>query len=109
MTQPNVRIAKLNGNRYEISVESEYGILICFVRAKLYGDKAPIDVAKREAETTQLALTRAKALAEALNHAQTKSESILPAMRKKGGHHEAQPDTHENFDCGPGNRGRGLA
>ena len=41
MTQPNVRIAKLNGNRYEISVESEYGILKCFVRAKLYGEKAP--------------------------------------------------------------------
>jgi hypothetical protein len=66
MTQPNVKIAKLNGNRYEISVESEYGILKCFVRAKLYGDKALIDVAKREAETTRLALTRARALAEAL-------------------------------------------
>jgi hypothetical protein len=76
MTQSNVRIAKLNANRYEISVESEYGILKCFVRAKLYGDKAPVDVAKREAETTQLALTRARALAEALNHAQTKSASI---------------------------------
>jgi len=76
MTQPSVKIAKLNSNRYEISVESEYGILKCFVRAKLYGDKALIDVAKREAETTQLALTRARALAEALNHEQTKSASI---------------------------------
>ena len=76
MTQPSVKIAKLNSNRYEISVESEYGILKCFVRAKLYGDNAPVGMAKREAETTQLALTRARALAEALNHAQTKSTSI---------------------------------
>ena len=83
MTQPSVKIAKLDGNRYEISVESEYGILKCFVRAKLYGDKAPVDVAKREAETTQLALTRAKALAEALNHAQTKSESISARNAEK--------------------------
>ena len=69
MTQPSLKIAKLNGNRYEISVDSEYGILKCFVRAKLYGDKARVDVATREAETTQIALTRARALAEALNHA----------------------------------------
>ena len=60
MTQPSLKIAKLNGNRYEISVDSEYGILTCFVRAKL---------AMRGAETTQLALTRARALAEALSHA----------------------------------------
>jgi hypothetical protein len=83
MTQPTVKIAKLNGNRYEISVESEYGILKCFVRAKLYGDKAPVDVAKREAETTQLALTRARALAEALNRAQTKSASISASNSEK--------------------------
>ena len=76
MTQPIVKIAKLNNNRYEISVENEHGILKCFVRAKLYGDKGRVDVATREAETTQLALTRARALAEALNHAQTKSTSI---------------------------------
>jgi hypothetical protein len=69
MTQPTVKIAKLNNNRYEISVESQYGILKCFVRAKLYGDKARVDMAMREAETTQLALTRARALAEALKHA----------------------------------------
>jgi hypothetical protein len=69
MTQPNVRIAKLNGNRYEISVESEYGILKCFVRAKLYGDNARVNMATREAETIQLALTRARALAEALSRA----------------------------------------
>jgi hypothetical protein len=69
MTQPTVKIAKLNNNRYEISVESQYGILKCFVRAKLYGDKARVDMAKREADTTQLALTRARALAEALKHA----------------------------------------
>jgi hypothetical protein len=69
MTQPTVRIAKLNNNRYEISVESEHGILKCFVRAKLYGDKALVDVTAREAETRQLALTRARALAEALHHA----------------------------------------
>jgi hypothetical protein len=69
MTKPTVKIAKLNNNRYEISVESEYGILKCFVRAKLYGDKARGDVAAREAQATQLALSRAKALAEALNHA----------------------------------------
>jgi hypothetical protein len=69
MTQPSLKIAKLNGNRYEISVESEYGILKCFVRAKLYGDKARIDVATREAETTQIALRRARALAKALSHA----------------------------------------
>jgi hypothetical protein len=74
MTQPNVKIAKLDCNRYEISVESEHGILKCFVRAKLYGDKVPADAATREAETTQLALTRARALAEAL--AQTKSAFI---------------------------------
>jgi len=67
MTQPIVKIAKLNNNRYEISVENEHGILKCFVRAKLYGDKGRVDVATREAETTQLALTRARALAEALN------------------------------------------
>jgi hypothetical protein len=73
MTQPTVKIAKLNNNRYEISVESQYGILKCFVRAKLYGDKARVDVATREAQTTHLALTRARALAEALNRAQTKS------------------------------------
>jgi hypothetical protein len=84
MTQSNVRIAKLNANRYEISVESEYGILKCFVRAKLYGDKAPVDVAKREAETTQLALTRARALAEALSHKQTKSTSISDRNSEKG-------------------------
>ena len=69
MTQPSVKIAKLNGNRYEISVETEYGILKCFVRATLYSDKALIDVATREEETTQLALTRARALAEALSKA----------------------------------------
>jgi hypothetical protein len=69
MTKPTVKIATLNNNRYEISVESEYGILKCFVRAKLYGDKARGDVAAREAQATQLALSRAKALAEALNHA----------------------------------------
>ena len=69
MIQPMVKIAKLNNNRFEISVESEYGILKCFVRAKLYGDKARVDVATREAETAKLALTRARALAEALNHA----------------------------------------
>ena len=69
MTQPSLKIAKLNGNRYEISVESEYGILKCFVRATLYSDKALIDVATREEETTQLALTRARALAEALSKA----------------------------------------
>ena len=69
MTQPSLKIAKLNGNRYEISVDSEYGILKCFVRAKLYGDKARVDVATREVETTQIALTRARALAEALSHA----------------------------------------
>jgi hypothetical protein len=99
MTEPNVKIAKLNGNRYEISVESEYGILKCFVRAKLYGDKAPVDVAKREAETTQLALTRARALAEALNHAQTKSASTSARKSERSRHHEAQPDAHENFDA----------
>jgi hypothetical protein len=69
MTQPTVKIAKLNNNRYELSVESEHGILKCFVRAKLYGDKALADVPTREAATTQLALTRAKALAKGLNHA----------------------------------------
>ena len=69
MTQPSLKIAKLNGNRYEISVESEYGILKCFVRAKLYGDKALVDVATGEEETTQLALTRARALAQVLSHA----------------------------------------
>ena len=69
MTQPSLKIAKLNGNRYEISVDSEYGILKCFVRAKLHGDKARVDVATREVETTQIALTRARALAEALSHA----------------------------------------
>ena len=69
MTQPSLKIAKVNGNRYEISVESEYGILKCFVRAKLYGDKARVDVATREAEITHIALTRARALAEALSHA----------------------------------------
>ena len=52
MTQPIVKIAKLNNDRYEISVQSEYGILKCFVRAKLYGDKARVDVATREAKTT---------------------------------------------------------
>ena len=83
MTQPSVKMAKLNGNRYEISVEGEYGILKCFVRAKLYGDKVPVDVAKREAETTQLALTRARALAEALSHAQTKSASISDRNSEK--------------------------
>jgi hypothetical protein len=67
MARPTVKIAKLNNNRYEISVENEYGILKCFVRAKLYGDKARVDVAAREAQATQLALARAKALAEALN------------------------------------------
>jgi len=35
----------------------------------LYSDKALIDVATREEETTQLALTRARALAEALSKA----------------------------------------
>ena len=69
MTQPSLKIAKLNGNRYEISVESEYGILKCFVRAKLYGDKAGVDLATKEAETTQLALISARTLAEALSHA----------------------------------------
>jgi hypothetical protein len=82
MTQPTVKIAKLNNNRYEISVESEYGILKCFVRAKLYGDRARVDMAMREAETTQLALTRAKALAEALNHAQAKSASASISERR---------------------------
>jgi hypothetical protein len=79
-----VKIAKLNNNRYEISVESEYGILKCFVRAKLYGDKALVDVVTREEETTQLALTRARALAEALNHVQIKSASIS-ARNSEGG------------------------
>ena len=83
MTQPSVKKAELNGNRYEISVESEYGILKCFVRAKLYGDKALIDMATREEETTQLALTRARALAEALSHEQTKSASISDRNAEK--------------------------
>jgi hypothetical protein len=83
MTQPSVKIAKLNSNRYEISVESEYGILKCFVRAKLYGDKALIDAATRDEKTTQLALTRARALADALNHAQTKSASISARNSEK--------------------------
>jgi hypothetical protein len=39
MSESAVKIAKLNNNRYEISVESEHGILKCFVRAKLYADK----------------------------------------------------------------------
>ena len=69
MTQAIVNIAKLNNNRFEISVENEYGILKCFVRAELYGNKARVDVATREAETAKLALTRARALAEALNYA----------------------------------------
>jgi hypothetical protein len=79
-----MKIAKLNGNRYEISVEGEYGILKCFVRAKLYGDKALVDMATREEETTQLALTRARALAEALNHEQTKSASISARNSERG-------------------------
>jgi hypothetical protein len=82
MTEPNVKIAKLNGNRYEISVESEYGILKCFVRAKLYGDKAQADAATREAETTQLALTRARTLAEALSQLKTESPSISNRNKK---------------------------
>jgi hypothetical protein len=36
MTQQIVKIAKLNSNRYEISVENKHGIPKCFVRAKLY-------------------------------------------------------------------------
>jgi hypothetical protein len=76
MTQPTVKIAKLNNNRYEISVEGQYGILKCFVRAKLYGDKARVDPAMKEAETAKLALNRARALAEALNHSQNKSASV---------------------------------
>ena len=63
MTQPTVRIAKLNNDRYE------HGILRCFVRAKLYGDNALVDVTAREAETRQLSFDKARTLAEALHHA----------------------------------------
>jgi|RhiMetdeSRZDD1v2_1073273.scaffolds.fasta_scaffold205325_2 hypothetical protein len=83
MTQPTVKIAKLNNNRYEISVESQYGILKCFVRAKLYGDKARVDMAMKEAATTQLALTRARALAEALNHATKRPVLTTPKEPRK--------------------------
>jgi hypothetical protein len=48
MTQPTVKTAKLNNNRYEISVENQHGVLKCFMRAKLYGDKARVDVTARE-------------------------------------------------------------
>jgi hypothetical protein len=75
MPYPTVKIAKLNENRYEVSLEGEHGILKCFVRAKLYGDKALANVAAREAETRQLALTRARALAKALNTAAAGVES----------------------------------
>jgi hypothetical protein len=40
---------------------------------------------------------------------------FLPAIRKKGSHHEAQPDAHENFDAeavpvvAPFNRSEGLS
>jgi hypothetical protein len=61
MTDLAVKIAKLNDNRYEISLEGEHAVLNCFVRAKLAGDATA-----SEAETRQLALTRARALANAL-------------------------------------------
>ena len=73
MTETTVKIAKLNGNRYEISVESEYGVLKCLSVPSSTGIRPPVDMAKREADTTQLASTRARASAEVLNRAQSKS------------------------------------
>jgi hypothetical protein len=64
MHNPTLRIAKLNANRYEVSLEDQHGMLKCWVRAKLAGPKRPIEEAAREVETKQLALRKAKALAE---------------------------------------------
>jgi hypothetical protein len=69
MASPAVKIAKLNDNRYEVSLESEHGLLKCYVRAKLPGPQLPEDDAAREAERKQLALKRAGALAKAFNAA----------------------------------------
>jgi hypothetical protein len=69
MAGPAVKIAKLNDNRYEVSLESEHGLLKCYVRAKLPGPELPTAEAGRESERKQLAFKKAKALAKALNTA----------------------------------------
>jgi hypothetical protein len=69
MAVPTVKIAKLNDNRYEVSLESEHGLLKCYVRAKLLGPELPNGQVGRESERKQLAFKKAKALAKALNTA----------------------------------------
>jgi hypothetical protein len=69
MHNPTLRIAKLNANRYEVSLENQHGMLKCWVRAKLADPKRPIEEAAREVETKQLALRKAKALATVLKWA----------------------------------------
>ena len=66
MPYPILKIAKLNANRYEVSLEGQHGGLKCWARAKLAGPKLPIGEAAREFETKQLALRKAKALATVL-------------------------------------------
>ncbi|MGA8690371.1 MAG: hypothetical protein WB662_10820 [Methyloceanibacter sp.] len=69
MVASTLRIAKLNDNRYEVSLEDDHGSIKCFVRAKLPGPELPGKGAEREPERKQLALKRAKALAKALDTA----------------------------------------
>ena len=67
MAKPVVTIAKLADQRYEISLDSDDGKIKCYVSTKLPGPKLPSD--EREPERKQLALKKARALAEALSTA----------------------------------------
>ena len=74
MVAPTVKIAKLNDNRYEVSLEDDHGSIKCFVRGKLPGPELRGSEVERESERQQLALKRAKALAKALYGAVIKTE-----------------------------------
>jgi len=79
MTKPVVTIAKLNDQRYEVSLENDDGKIKCYVRAKLPGPQLPSD--ERERERKQLALKRARALARALRY---RNRRNLNAQDPKG-------------------------
>jgi exosome complex RNA-binding protein Rrp42 (RNase PH superfamily) len=73
VVDPTWKIAKLNDSRYEVSLESDHGVVKCYVRAKLPGPELLGHDAERESERKQLALKKATALAKALNAAIVKT------------------------------------
>ncbi len=69
MAAPAMQIARLNDNRYEVSLQNDQGLVKCYVRAGLPGPELPGKDGAKESERKQLALKKAKALAKALDAA----------------------------------------